>query len=58
MQADYDIAAKVAAQIVNTLDANKDPKAILFGKVLFLCLSGLDESRLRQYLVRTSPSEN
>jgi len=58
MQTDYDIAAQIAAQICNTLSANKDAKAILFGKVLFLCLWGLDESRLRRFEVLTTVSEN
>lgn len=55
---DYDLAAQIAAQICNTLSANKDPKAILFGRILALCLWGLDQSRLRQFEALTSISEN
>jgi hypothetical protein len=55
----YDVAAEVAAHIVNVLAASQsDGRAILFGKVLFLILEGIYEAERRLGDERLKPSVN
>jgi hypothetical protein len=53
----YDWAARVAAEIINLHVGSDDPKAVLFGKILFLILEAMyaAEEELQQ---RYEPSNN
>jgi hypothetical protein len=54
----YDLAAEVAARVVDELSNLHDCKAVVFGRILFAVLDALREAERRIFEANTAPSEN
>ena len=55
---DYTLAAEAAASIINLYVGSDEPKAILFGKILFTILAVLRQSAVEHAEWRNTPSLN
>lgn len=54
----YDWSAAAAAEILNLHIGKDDPKAVLFGKILFIILNSMEKAEEEISGIRYLPSDN